>query len=78
MQQIIDLITLHPNQRVFIGVDSLGKENMLVALANHFKTLVRWREGEGERRWRRKGERMLSFNTDSGFRREVLHNSVAG
>ena len=44
---------MHPNQRVFIGVDSLGKEDMLVALANHFKTLVclsqrKGREIQGE------------------------------
>ena len=39
---IIDIITFHLNKidRVLIAIDNLGKEELLICLAEYFETLV--------------------------------------
>ncbi|KAK2167259.1 hypothetical protein LSH36_30g00032 [Paralvinella palmiformis] len=39
-RDIIDLITQHPNHNVVIALRNLGKEQLLVDLANHFSTWI--------------------------------------
>jgi len=39
-QQIIDLINKHPDHSIIIGMDTLGKEELLVAIALACESLV--------------------------------------
>ena len=38
---IVDCIRRHPQHRILIGTDSLGKEEILLKIAEDFETLVR-------------------------------------
>ena len=42
LQDIIEIIEKNKGKRVFVMTDSLGKEELLVSLAEYFNTLVDW------------------------------------
>lgn len=37
---MIEIIEKHPGKRVYLSTDSLGKEELMIELAEHFQTLV--------------------------------------